>query len=320
VHDLLGAAHALIHLSYPKIATRLERAGGDDWIATEKIHGAQLVVGADATQAKIGKRKAWLAADESFFGWQLLRLGLATAAHEIHAALGARGTIHLYGELFGGRYPHADVAPVAGLVPVQTGIWYAPDLRYSVFDIVHVVDETATFLAFDRMRQLAADTGLHTAPLLGRGRLTDLQRLPVRYPSRVARELDLPPIEPNFAEGFVLKPSGAAPFTTRPCAKYKIPEFDEQRFDGANALDENAHLPREALLDLAARLVNAPRLASAQSKVGTHADAVTDEVVLDALVDLHDMFPRHMAGLSPADEAALSQHLARVTRAQLQES
>lgn len=310
---------SLPHLAYPKIATRIERGAGDDWIATEKIHGAQLVVGVDATQAKIGKRKAWLAPDESFFGWQLLRLDLEIAARKIHAALATTGAVYLYGELFGGRYPHADVTPVAGLVPVQTGIWYAPDLRFSIFDIVLVADEPSTFLAHDRVRALAADAGLHAAPVLGRGRLTDLQRLPIRYPSRVARDLGLPAIEPNFAEGFVLKPAVAAPVATRPCAKYKIPEFDEQQFDGATALDANAHLSPEALFDLATRLVNAPRLASAQSKAGSDPAAVSEEAALDAMVDLHDMFPRHMAGLAPADEAALNRHLVRVALERLRQ-
>jgi Rnl2 family RNA ligase len=297
------------HLPYPKIAIRIERGAGENWIATEKIHGAQLVLGADSSQVKIGKRKAWLASSESFFGWQLLRPALTAAARAIHASLGSQGAVYVYGELFGGHYPHADVPPARGLVPVQTGIWYAPELRYSIFDIVHVTPDESMFVADDQIRQLAALTGLQTAPLLGRGRLTDLQRLPVRYVSRVAGELGLPPIESNFAEGYVLKPAAAAPFATRPCAKYKIPEFDEQQFDGANALDANAHLSRDELFDLSARLINAPRVASAQSKVGTNPERVRDEVVLDALIDLHDMFPRHMSGITPDDEASLVQYL-----------
>ena len=308
----------LNHLTYPKIASRIERGGGEDWIASEKIHGAQLVLGANATQIKIGKRKAWLAPDESFFGWQLLRLALTEAARTIFDSLGSQGAIYVYGELFGGCYPHADVAPVHGLVPVQTGIWYAPDLRYSVFDIVHVTNDGAMFVAADRVRELAAHAGLHVAPILGRGRLTDLQRLPVRYPSHVARELGLPSIDTNVAEGYVLKPAGAAPFDTRPCAKYKIPEFDEQQFDGASALDANAHVPQDVLFDLGARLINAPRVASARSKVGTSVDTLREEVVLDALVDLHDIFPRHMSGLTPDGEAALLEYLHERARMQIE--
>jgi Rnl2 family RNA ligase len=300
----------IAHLPYPKITTRIERSAGEDWIATEKIHGANLVLGVDAAQVRIGKRKAWLAPGESFFGWQLLRVALTAAARAIHAAMGSQSTVYVYGELFGGHYPHPQVAPVLGLVPVQTGIWYTPDIRYSVFDIAQVTNEGTMFIAEERTRRLATDAGLHCAPLLGRGRLTDLQRLPVRYESRVARELGLPSIEANVAEGYVLKPASEAPFTTRPCAKYKIREFDEQQFDGASALDANAHLSRETLFALGARLINAPRIASARSKVGTDAQKMQEEAALDALVDLHDMFPRHMSGLSAADEAELVRHLA----------
>ena len=56
-------------LPFPKIPTTgIEALLRDAWVASEKIHGAQLVVGVDAVELRIGKRKAWLAPDEAFFG------------------------------------------------------------------------------------------------------------------------------------------------------------------------------------------------------------------------------------------------------------
>ena len=125
-------------LQYPKISSgSLNSPKRDDWVATEKIHGAQLVVGASADEVRIGKRKAWLEPGEPFFGWQMLRPSLHALARSVHRAMGATGEVWIYGELFGGHYPHPAVTPVAGLVPVQTGIWYAPDLQFAVFDVVH---------------------------------------------------------------------------------------------------------------------------------------------------------------------------------------
>jgi hypothetical protein len=51
---------------------------------TTPIHGAQLVVGANADEVRVGKRKAWLEHDEPFLGWQILRPLLHGAARAVH--------------------------------------------------------------------------------------------------------------------------------------------------------------------------------------------------------------------------------------------
>jgi hypothetical protein len=72
------------HTPYPKIATTSADDVAGPWIATEKIHGAQLVVAADGRTTRVGKRKAWLSDDEPFFGWQLLRDRLAAADEGVY--------------------------------------------------------------------------------------------------------------------------------------------------------------------------------------------------------------------------------------------
>lgn len=159
------------HRGFPKIAGAGEQPGapppGGPWVALEKIHGAQMVVAIAGDELRFGKRKAWLAEDDPFFGWQLLRASLTAAARAAKERL-ARHTVALYGELYGGAYPHPDVAAVPGLMPVQTGIWYAPDLRYAVFDVL-VADGEADegeFLAHREVVALAAEALLDTPPLL----------------------------------------------------------------------------------------------------------------------------------------------------------
>jgi hypothetical protein len=110
---------------------------GGTWVALEKVHGAQLVLGVQGGQVHFGKRKAWLSDEDPFFGWQLLRAKLGSAAPRVARAVGAEGdAVYLYGELFGGHYPHPNVPAVPGMVPVQTGIWYAPELHRAPFDIL----------------------------------------------------------------------------------------------------------------------------------------------------------------------------------------
>ncbi|MGI5241737.1 RNA ligase family protein [Dactylosporangium sp. CA-139066] len=106
------------HVPYPKIPATLANApSAGPWIATEKIHGAQLVVAYDGHTLRVGKRRSWLRDDETFFGWQLLRGALLrTARHALDH--GATPSVRLYGELYGGHYPHPSVAPVPGAGPV----------------------------------------------------------------------------------------------------------------------------------------------------------------------------------------------------------
>lgn len=47
---------------------------------------------------------------EPCFGWLLLRSRRQESAHSMHRDVGAPRVIGLFGDLFGGAYPHPDVA------------------------------------------------------------------------------------------------------------------------------------------------------------------------------------------------------------------
>lgn len=290
------------HVSYPKIVTRVDAAAaGGPWIAQEKIHGAQVVIVVDASGAgQIGKRKDWLADDEPFFGVQLLRPALLRQAHELRARLGVE-VLRVYGELFGGHYPHDDVVPAAGAQAVQTGIWYAPDIRFAAFDAVvsQAHDDDGRFVASSALLPLASAVGLFTPPVLGRGPRATLERLPVRFPSRVPALLGLPPMPDNVAEGYVLKVDAERPVAARAMVKRKVPEFDDARFDASLPFDAAMQLSAQALTAIAVAQVNPARVAAARSKVGHVAQAVVDEIALDVLSDLQNVYPAACAAVDP---------------------
>jgi hypothetical protein len=265
------------------------------------------VVAAAGDELRLGKRKAWLRHDEPFFGWQLLRAPLTAAIQAAKARLGAH-TVVLYGELYGGAYPHPDVPAVPGLAPVQTGIWYAPDLRYAMFDALVAAgeDDEGEFLAHREVVALAREIGLDSPPVLLSGPRSAALMVPVRQPTRVPIGLGLPEIAGNFAEGVVLKPDARARPSARVVYKQKIAEFDEQRFGEAEAWDADQRLDLAGLLAHARRLVNPPRIASAASKWGlADRGALLDEISLDVMVDLDAAFPAAVAALSPAAEEQL---------------
>jgi Rnl2 family RNA ligase len=289
---------------FPKIPTHRAappRAVGGPWVALEKLHGAQLVVGSDGDAVHVGKRKAWLAPDEPFFGWQLLAAELTAAARAIARGTGAAQTV-LYGELIGGGYPHPDVPPVPGLSPVQTGIWYTPALAWVAFDALVAAgddDDDGELLSYRELEELAVDAGVRTAPRLLRGTRAELERVEVRFPTRVPAWLGLPPLDGNLAEGVVLRPDSRCAPADRPVIKRKLPEFDDERFQEAESWDPG-RLTEGELLAWAERLVQPARLASARSKVGTEPAAIVDEVALDVAIDLGLAFRDAWAQL-PAD-------------------
>jgi hypothetical protein len=295
-------------LPFPKMPCRGE-SDAAVWVALEKIHGAQLVADVDARGVRFAKRKAWLRDDEPFFGWQLLRGPLLDAARAAFARVGAPRLV-LYGELFGGGYPGID----RGLQPVQTGVWYAPDLRWALFEARAVDGDRDDFLAWSE----TSSWGLPMPPLLLRGRKVDVDALPERFPSRVAAALGLPPLDGNVAEGLVAKPDVRMPATSYTSSKRKIAEMREDRFDESRPWDPGRPMDLAALTAWAERLTNAPRLASAASKVGRHdARALADEVVLDVLMDLEQAFPGALKALAPEGWAALERAIRGTLRTAL---
>ena len=292
------------HRSYPRIPTAAStEAVGGAWVATEKIHGANFVVATDGDSVRFGKRKQWLEDGDAFFGWQLLRARVGRAARSIHGALSGAELVWVYGELFGGGYPHPEVSDVPGLAPVQTGVWYGPTLEFAVFDVVvERPEHEVEFMSHDDVVSHCAKVGLITPPVIGRGSRSELFALEVHRPTAVPQLLGLPSLPDNIAEGHVLKPAEPMAIATRPTVKRKTATFDEARFDASRPFDANAFLNLEELTTLAAQLVNPARIASARSKVGSDRDAVLDEVVLDVLLDIELLFQRRFACLEP-DEA-----------------
>jgi Rnl2 family RNA ligase len=306
---------------FPKIPSHRAappRAVGGPWVALEKLHGAHFVVGTDGDAAVyFGKRKAWLATDEPFFGWQLLAAELTAAARAIARETGAAQTV-LYGELIGGGYPHPDVPPVPGLAPVQTGIWYTPALAWIAFDALVAAgdDDDGELLAFRELEELAAAAGARTAPRLLRGTRAELERVEVSFPTHVPGWLGLPLLPDNLAEGVVLRPDSRAAPADRPVIKRKLPDFDDERFREAEGWAPG-HLAEADLVAWIDRLVVPARLASARSKVGTDPAATADEVALDVAIDLGLAFRDAWAQLSTEAQERILARARELAREQL---
>lgn len=283
-------------------------APAGEWTAFEKVHGAQLVLGrTGGGEVRFGKRKVWLAEDEPFFGWQTLRQGLTEAVHELASrlSLGHGHDLVVYAELHGGGYPHPDVPESAAFSPVQTGVWYGPDLRVAAFAILVAPSDAGDgeLLAPSEMCRLVEGCpGLSPAPVVARREPhRRVAELPASRPPSTPGKEGLPPIEGNVAEGLVLWPDRPSSLAGLRAWKRKIPQMREEGFDLARPFDPHRHVPLAELRELASRMVGRVRLDSARSKTGDDRDLVLDEVVLDVLADLEAALPAAMGRLTPAE-------------------
>ncbi|MFD7626731.1 RNA ligase family protein [Streptomyces sp. NPDC059851] len=313
---------------YPKIPSRArlgEARAARHWVALEKVHGANFAIVCDHGGVRPAKRRELLGEGglDDFFGVGRIWPALAVAAEHCAAALrrhhgaDASAPVTVYGELAGGRYPHPDVAPASGTEPVQTGVWYAPNLLWLPFDATIRTGDGIRWVADRALRRAAGAAGLHCVPLLTHGTLAQVQERTPVFPTRVPALLGLPELPGNLAEGLVIKPAeewrttaGAVP-AARPVAKLKHPAFaEDERFDGSRrylAPAEGAAGVPGWLLGQATALLTPPRAAAAVSKLGprTPAEEIAAEIARDAVEELAEALGGLDDALTPALEQAL---------------
>lgn len=334
--------------AYEKIAESLADWLGDDeaayrasskatWIVTEKIHGANFCFLTDGSTIHCAKRREFLAEDEDFFGHRTVLARLAEPLQALFAQLrredGRTRLVYVYGELFGGGYPHPDVPAVPGVSPVQTGVWYSPRIEFCAFDVGVLRDGEAERVYLDQDEALTRceEAQIPFVHPLSRGSYEDAVAFRLGFETTLPAILGLPSLGPtNKAEGVVLKPARAIvvsrrPGVIRPVIKRKIAEFaEDMRFHQAEKWA--APPPTGATLDLlryeASLLVNENRLHAAVSKVGpVRADDPARLANVLSLVreDLDaELAARHgaaLAALSPRESAELSRYLDGEARA-----
>lgn len=333
-----SSAPAWSFTGYERIAESLERWLGDDeaayralahveWIATEKIHGANFCLATDGAAIRAAKRKAFLDDDEDFFGHRAMLDRNAEAVRRVFALAHARdpriARVLVYGELFGGGYPHPDVPVNPAVQPVQTGCFYSPNIELCAFDlrVIHADAEEGEYADYDVAAAIFAEAGLLHARPLFRGSYEDAIAFPIGFESHLPALLGLPPIAGNKAEGVVIKPVRPVVVprragSIRPVIKRKIAEFSEDvRFHQAEKWVAPV-VPTgglEQLLWEVYPLVTEARLDAAISKVGrpeagdsARRAQILALVIEDLTTEVRERQPIVMSRLGAAEAASLA--------------
>ena len=259
----------------------------EKYMVTEKIHGSNTQITYDVFNKCItyGKRTGDIVPgrdnDGADFLFDILEpyrdrvIQLSEYIAKSHEAF--RGTeildVTVYGEAFGGTYPHKDVELDKKAQRIQKHVYYTPHNEWAAFDIGFTakgVTDRRLFMSPFLFRQLADKFNIPTAPIL---KITDSLDEALEYPtdglSVVYKNYGLPPIEGNIMEGVVIKPYfkdfwiGAH----RIILKNKNDKFTEKKPGIKVEVKKEIHENVLAAIDEVSKYINENRVNSALSKI-----------------------------------------------------
>jgi len=111
----------------------------------------------------------------------------------------------VYGELFGGIYPHPKV-PDIGNQPIQKGVYYTNGLEFYAFDI-EIISTAGLrrWLNYDQCIKVFNQCELFHGKVLARGDLASVYGYKIQQNSTIPELLGMPPLAHNQMEGIVIK-------------------------------------------------------------------------------------------------------------------
>ena len=200
-----------------------------EWVVTEKVHGSNCAFYLNHEGIRFAKRSGFVKVGEKFFEWENvvdayeehLKLLYAICTDLITSSVEdcegeIKGDIEviLYGELFGGTYPHKDVEKDPTAVKVQKGVYYCPWNDFYAFDL----KINGRFVHYDIFEEIMQNIGFHFAKALYRGYFKTCLAYPNDFQTRIPDKMELPDgsklpkIDNNITEGVVIKPVHALYF------------------------------------------------------------------------------------------------------------
>jgi len=251
------------HTKFAQYVIGDEKDGGE-WVATLKIHGANYSYWYDGGDKVVrARRSGFLGESGSFYGDH--SIDYDDKVIEIYEIVQG-DTVTVFGEIFGGIYPHPDVKRTNGANVVQHEVYYAPFNDFIVFDIK--VDDK--FLPWDDVVELCGMVGFLVVPELGRGTFDEMMDFDPVFPDPLHQLYNLPPIEGNMAEGVVIKPVEATflPSGDRVIMKKKNSKFLEVKKTRKRKSSVELTEEEQSVLDAISEYITEQRLRNVLSHVG----------------------------------------------------
>lgn len=239
-----------------------------DFSVTEKIHGANFSAWITASEIKYGKRSGMIKDGEDFYAFKHVVEPLESSFAGLFKTLntGPDSVVGVYGELFGGGYPHPDVPRVNGRSQIQSEVAYGPDNYFMIFDIM--VD--GQLLEVDEVFHHCDKYNLLRTQELFRGPLAEALQYANDFPTGFPKTLGLPEIEGNISEGVVIKPLTPKFLMSgkRVILKNKNAKFSENSNKVAKEPLPDLTEPSQKVLDDMTTYICKARLQNVISKIG----------------------------------------------------
>lgn len=251
-----------------------EGLGDTPCVVQEKIHGANFSLWTNGDVCRAAKRTAMIKPREDFFGGHQIRRAhtdrLFALFHTLSTTFPGLKTLAVFGELYGGLYPHPAMSPIPDLKPVQNGVYYRPDLGFCTFD---VLINAKRWLPTDQATEVLRAHGFDVAQTLYAGTLSRCALYPVEFAPTIPATLGLPPIEDNRAEGVIIRSRVSLPNRGRLLLKKKSAAWQETNPRHSRRRSRSGHRALSAaaaeILDEGIALICANRLRNVISRIGT---------------------------------------------------
>ena len=188
----------------------LEGYDKQEFVVQEKVHGSNVCFVTDGETVGFGKRSGFVEEGEKFYDYEELRerykpkvIALFSIVKENISNL---KTITVFGEMFGGKYPHPDVKNSAKTMVIQKGVFYCPNHEFYAFDLYVSTGDSGRYLSVDEAIAFFEKGEFFFAKTLLRGTLSECLKYPDTFQSQISIWLGLPPIDDNVCEGIVIRP------------------------------------------------------------------------------------------------------------------
>ena len=180
------------------------------FVVQEKVHGSNCSFLCDGEQIQFAKRTAIVEKEESFYQWQEMASRYRERIFKVYGIIkecfSDIQSIIVYGEMFGGAYPHKDVKRIGAMSAIQKGVYYCPGHDFYGFDIYVYAPDEAFYLDVDSANHIFKEAGIFYADTLFEGTLDECLAYPNAFPSNIYKHFGLPEIKDNICEGVVIRP------------------------------------------------------------------------------------------------------------------